>query len=153
MSRCTETWISIQINQPTRCTTFSSLLLDVYLQLNMFRGALTPIIRSPARPRPTALLSPRSEGKTRGRYCRCWAPDDGLARNNYSSQGIINYPTQLHLVGHFRTLCKEIWHNKKAYDLFIGCGCDILQCLVQYLVFVSSFDFNLSLSGENCLNP
>jgi len=33
-------------NQPTRCINLSSLLLDVYLQLNMFRGVLTPIIRS-----------------------------------------------------------------------------------------------------------
>jgi hypothetical protein len=30
-----------------------------------------------ARPRPTALLPPRSNGKTRGCYCSCWAPDDG----------------------------------------------------------------------------
>jgi len=37
----------------------------------------------PARPRATALLSPRSEGKTRGCYCRFWATDDGRedARN------------------------------------------------------------------------
>jgi len=27
---------TIQINQPTRCNNFSSLLLDVYVQLNMF---------------------------------------------------------------------------------------------------------------------
>jgi hypothetical protein len=27
-----------------------------------------------------------------------------IARNMYSSQGIINYPTQLHLVGYFRIL-------------------------------------------------
>jgi len=66
-------------------------------------GVLTPIIRSsttavaasgftvgawwyqccwswsgrPARTRPTALLPPRSNGKTRGHYCNCWAPDDG----------------------------------------------------------------------------
>jgi hypothetical protein len=26
---------------------------------------------------------------------------DNIARNMYSSQGTINYPTQLHLVGHF----------------------------------------------------
>jgi len=31
----------------------------------------------PARPRPTALLPPHCNGKTRGRYCSCWAPDDG----------------------------------------------------------------------------
>jgi len=29
---------TVQINQPTRCNNFSSLLLDVYVQLNMFRG-------------------------------------------------------------------------------------------------------------------
>jgi len=36
-----------------------------------------------ARPRPTALLPPRSNGKTRSCYCSCWAPDDGRedARN------------------------------------------------------------------------
>jgi hypothetical protein len=30
-----------------------------------------------ARPRPKALLSSRSNGKTRGYYCSCWAPGDG----------------------------------------------------------------------------
>jgi len=30
---------TIQINQPTRCNNLSSLLLDVYLQLNMFRAS------------------------------------------------------------------------------------------------------------------
>ena len=34
--------ISIQINQPTRCNNFSSLLLDVYVQLNMFRASSRP---------------------------------------------------------------------------------------------------------------
>jgi hypothetical protein len=40
----------------------------------------------PARPRPTALLPPRSNGKTRGYYCRCWAPGVGHedARNMLS---------------------------------------------------------------------
>jgi hypothetical protein len=33
---------TIQINQPTRCKDFSSLLLDVYLQLNMFRASSCP---------------------------------------------------------------------------------------------------------------
>jgi len=28
---------TIQINQPTRCNNFSSLLLNVYVQLKMFR--------------------------------------------------------------------------------------------------------------------
>jgi hypothetical protein len=33
---------TIQINQPTRCNNFSSLLLDVYVQLNMFRVSSRP---------------------------------------------------------------------------------------------------------------
>jgi len=36
------TRLPIQINQPTRCNNFSSLLLDVYLQLNMFRASSRP---------------------------------------------------------------------------------------------------------------
>jgi hypothetical protein len=30
---------AIRINQPIRCNNFSSLLLDVYVQLNMFRAS------------------------------------------------------------------------------------------------------------------
>jgi hypothetical protein len=33
---------TIQINQPTRCNNLSSLLLDIYLQLNMFRTSSRP---------------------------------------------------------------------------------------------------------------
>jgi len=33
---------TIQINQPTRCNNSSSLLLDVYVQLNMFRPSSRP---------------------------------------------------------------------------------------------------------------
>jgi len=33
---------TIQINQPTRCNNLSRLLLDVYLQLNMFRTSSRP---------------------------------------------------------------------------------------------------------------
>ena len=32
----------IQVNQPTKCNNFSSLLLDVYLQLNMFQASSRP---------------------------------------------------------------------------------------------------------------
>jgi len=38
---------------------------------------------------------------------------ENIARNMYSSQGIINYPTQLHLVGHFHIL--EI-NNSEFYN-------------------------------------
>ena len=33
---------TIQINQPTRCNSFTSLFLDVYVWLNMFRAPLRP---------------------------------------------------------------------------------------------------------------
>jgi hypothetical protein len=33
---------TIPINQPTRCNNFSSLLLDVYVRLNMFRASSRP---------------------------------------------------------------------------------------------------------------
>jgi hypothetical protein len=32
----------IQINQPTRCNSFTSLLLDIYMWLNMFQAPLCP---------------------------------------------------------------------------------------------------------------
>ena len=32
----------IQINQPTRCKDFSSLLLEIYVQINMFRVSSLP---------------------------------------------------------------------------------------------------------------
>jgi hypothetical protein len=35
----------IQINQPTRCNSFTSLLLDVYVWLNMFQAPLRPSSR------------------------------------------------------------------------------------------------------------
>jgi len=45
--------------------------------------AVLLFVVGPARPRPTALLPPHSNGKTRGCYCSCLAPDDGRgdARN------------------------------------------------------------------------
>jgi hypothetical protein len=83
--------ILLQINQPTRCNSFTYLLLDVYVWLSMFRApprpssgayncisslwfyrwsvevaALLVVVWPVARPRPTTLLPPRSNGKTRG---------------------------------------------------------------------------------------
>jgi hypothetical protein len=36
------TWYIIQINWPNRCSSFTSLLLDVYVSLNMFRAPPHP---------------------------------------------------------------------------------------------------------------
>jgi hypothetical protein len=35
-----------------------------------------------------------------------------IAQNKKSSQGLINYPTQLHLVGYFRTL----YHDARKHE-------------------------------------
>jgi hypothetical protein len=37
---------------------------------------------------------------------------ENIAQNMYSSQGIINYPTQLHLVGHFCILNHDGWKHE-----------------------------------------
>ena len=76
-----------QINQPTRCRSLTSLLLDVYVWFNMFRAPPRPssgayncvsslwfyrwsvavaallVVVWPARPRPTMLLPLRSKVK------------------------------------------------------------------------------------------
>ena len=83
---------AIQISQPTRCNDFSSLFLDVYYgstcfgrphahhqELNICSSSLwfyswsvevavLLLVVGLARPRATALLSPLSDGKTRGCY-------------------------------------------------------------------------------------
>jgi len=33
---------TVQLNQPTRCNSFTRLLLDVYVQLNMFWASSRP---------------------------------------------------------------------------------------------------------------
>jgi len=46
---------------------------------------------------------------------------ENIARNMYSSQGTINYPTQLHLVGHF---CKNciMMHGIMNIEVYILLG-------------------------------
>jgi len=40
-------------------------------------AVLLVVVGLVGQPRPIALLPPSSNGKTRGCYCSCWAPDDG----------------------------------------------------------------------------
>ena len=64
---------AIQINQPTRCKNFSSLLLDVCLQLNMFRASSRPSSGAQQlRQHPLVLPSERGDSSAvgRGRACR-----------------------------------------------------------------------------------
>jgi len=88
---------TIQINHQPDATIFRSIILTfVYSstcfgrspahhhELNDCSGSLWFYLRvlcswsgRPVRPRPTARLSPRYEGKTRGCHCSHWAPDDG----------------------------------------------------------------------------
>jgi hypothetical protein len=69
----------------------------------------------PARPRPTALLPSRSNSKTRGCYCNCWASDDGRkdAQNilSFTLTSINKLERLLHLVGWF------IWNVWWCMDL------------------------------------
>ena len=44
---------------------------------------------------------------------------ENIARNMQSSQGIINYPTQLHLVGHFRILHHDAREHKQQKSYFL----------------------------------
>jgi hypothetical protein len=72
---------TIQINQPTKCNSFISLLFDVYVWLNMFRA--------PFRPSSRAYTALRASGFTVGewRLERCWSwSEDGRrgARNMLS---------------------------------------------------------------------
>jgi hypothetical protein len=134
-----QTQHTIQINQPTRCNNFYSLSLDVYLQLNMFRASSRP--SSGAQQLQTALLLPRSNGKTRGCYCGCWAPDDGRedGRNILSCKYTSSNKLEklLHLVGSF------IW---------IVWWCTDLQILKQHITwnnfwrYTSEFLKNYSVS-------
>jgi len=59
---------TIQINQPTRCNNFSSLLLDVYLQLNMFWASSRPSSGAQQlQQQPLVLPSDRGDSSAVGR--------------------------------------------------------------------------------------
>jgi len=64
---------AIQINQPSRCNNFSSLLLDVYLQLKMFQASLRPSSGTQQlQEQPLVLPLERSDSNAvgRGRACQ-----------------------------------------------------------------------------------
>jgi hypothetical protein len=104
---------TFKLNQPTRCSKFSSVLLVISVLLNMFRASSCPSSRAtttavaasglpsecggssavgrgragrPAWPRPTALLPPRSDDKPEAATAVVVAPDYGHkdARNMLS---------------------------------------------------------------------
>jgi len=87
----------------------------------------------PARLRPTALLPPRSNGKTRGCYCSCWAPDDGRedARNmlscTYTSSNKLE--ELLHLVGWFIRIPFNNLRKNQMYFICLRKKSDTLQSL------------------------
>ena len=49
--------VSVLINQPTRCNNFSNLLLDIYVQLNMFRASPRPSSGAQLQYQPLVLPS------------------------------------------------------------------------------------------------
>ena len=66
---------SVVLYKKKESACFSSTPRTKWILQGVLLVVIGPVI-GPARPRPTALLSPRSNGKTRGYYCSCWAPDD-----------------------------------------------------------------------------
>jgi hypothetical protein len=59
---------AIQINQSTRCNSLSSLLLDVYLQRNMFRVSSRPSLGAQQlQQQPLILPSERGDSSAVGR--------------------------------------------------------------------------------------
>jgi len=70
---------TIQINQPTRCNNFSSLLLDVYVQLNMFGESSCQSSRDQQlQQQPLDLPLKRGDGSAVGR--------DRAGRPNHDQQ-------------------------------------------------------------------
>jgi hypothetical protein len=55
-----------QINQPTRCDNFSSLLLDVYVQLNVLRASSRPLSGAELQEQPLFLPLERGESSAVG---------------------------------------------------------------------------------------
>jgi hypothetical protein len=67
---------TIQINQPTRCNNFFSLLLDVYLQLNMFWTSSRPSSGAQQlQQQPLVLPLDRGDSSAVGRGRAGWPPD------------------------------------------------------------------------------
>jgi hypothetical protein len=66
---------TIQINQPTRCTNFSSLLLDVYVQLNMFRASSRPLSGAQQLQQQPLVLPSERGGKSVAGRGRTGQPD------------------------------------------------------------------------------
>jgi hypothetical protein len=79
---------------------------------------------------------------------------ENIARNMYSSQGIINYPTQLHLVGHFLKLTQAVIsffespdfssthvHRDKCYILnsFMNCNQNRDQYTITIIIIIINF--------------
>ena len=57
---------------------------------------------------------------------------ENIARNMYSSQGTINYPTQLHLVCHFRILCHDA--RKHEYQAYNECNSTVFHTAIPVCV-------------------
>jgi hypothetical protein len=71
-----------------------------------------------------------------------------IARNMKSSQGAINYPTQLHLVGHFRKPPSWIVLVSK----FLYNGANIITKYQIVFLREKSSEFILTIAKETCFN-
>ena len=78
-----------------------------------------------------------------------------ITRNMQSSQGILNYPTQLHLVRHFRILYDDAWKNE--YQIWSNFS---MSDISKYTIGLNSYYKNechcltacLRLDGRPCIS-
>jgi hypothetical protein len=66
-----------QLNQPKRCSDFSTLLLDVKIQLNMFRASSCPSSGATTTAVAASGLPPSSDSRLEAATAVVVAPDDG----------------------------------------------------------------------------
>jgi hypothetical protein len=91
-----------------------------------------------ARPRPTALLPPCSNGKTRGCYCSCWAPDDGHedTQNVLSCMWTSSNKLEklLHLVGWFIWIVLKVCTQNSPQTVSISPSLMVIRGAVKFIV-------------------
>jgi len=80
---------------------------------------------------------------------------ENIARNMWSSQGIINYPTQLHLVGHFPISYHDAWKHEYQISM-MSCMQDIKIPSLSKCIFIKLMEilrYILKIPTIQATNP
>ena len=75
---------------------------------------------------------------------------ENIARNMYSNQGTINYPTQLHLVGHFQKFPPLLSNFTLSYSLFLFFSISLTISVLLYLIFRRNLDSLFGILTRLC---